>query len=55
MTPALYTAHVKAWRKRERRTQARFAMLAHVVAQCGGNDVEISDFMAGLDTEEDEE
>jgi hypothetical protein len=49
MTPAEYTALVKAWRNKERRKQSRFAMLALVAAKCAGNkDSALDDFMGGL-------
>lgn len=59
MTPASYSAHVRAFRRKERRLQSRAAMLASILvnANRGKNTapVHMRDFMAGLDDEEGEE
>jgi hypothetical protein len=45
MTPAEYDAHVRAWRKKERRTQERFALLGVISNNAMGGKLRMDDLM----------
>lgn len=59
MTPDGYSAHVKAWRRKERRTQQRFAMLSMLYANAHRDPKKsaftVDDFMGSLAEEESDQ
>jgi hypothetical protein len=56
MTPDEYSAHVKAWRRKERRTQQRFAVLSMLYANAHRDPKKsgftVEDFMGSFAEEE---
>ncbi len=50
MTPALYDSMVRAWRRKERRTQERFALVGMITNNAMGGKLTMDDLMPeGLD------